>query len=76
MKKLPFSSWFDLKSVKETKNGNTYAKSSITVSDPATTEEIESCKTWFNVVKNNTQSFSVDSSEHAPSENDTEEVPF
>lgn len=64
MKKLPFSTWFDLKAVKETKNGNTYAKSDVVASDEANNDDITKCKNWFGIVKQNSHSFRVDDSEH------------
>jgi len=74
MKKLPFSNWFDLKSVKESKNGNTFAKSAVSIGEAATDDEVESCKTWFNVVKQNTENFSVDNRDHSTP--DTSDVSF
>ena len=74
---LPFNTWFDLKSVKESKNGNTYAKSAVSVSQRSVTPfEIEQCQQWFSIVKQNT-GFQVDSGEHsASSKPDVSDVSF
>jgi hypothetical protein len=65
MGKIPFSTWFDLKPVKETKNGNTYAKSSITIGAESSSEDVVSCKNWFSIIKKNNQNFKVDDSDQA-----------
>jgi hypothetical protein len=80
MGKLPFSTWFELTPVKETKNGNTYAKSSITLSGESSAAQQQNCKNWFGIIKKNNQDFKVDDSDHAssnaPAPVDTSDVSF
>lgn len=62
IKKLPFSYWFDLKSVKESKNNNTFAVMDVVKGAEATAEEVENCKTWWKIVGE--QNVKVDNTDH------------